>query len=108
MTPTAQQTPAVPNALRAHWSSVILATCLRHAALLRIIGWPEPGNTGLVQLPQAIQGVVHAQCQELIERACRLEAEGYKRAGIERRMNGELWDFLKTWRRDEVIERVAL
>jgi hypothetical protein len=99
----ARQT-APTNAMRAYWSSTVLATCLRHAALLRIIDWPESGDTSLQQLPPAIHPVVFAKCQDLIDRACKAEAEGYKRNGIERRANGELWDFLKTWRRDDVAE----
>lgn len=98
---TASPSPAaVSNALRSHWSSVVLATCLRHAGLLRIIDWPEPGNTDLGQLPPAIHQVVFARCQETIDRACKAEMDGLKRGAIERRINSELWDFLKTWRED--------
>ena len=77
-----------------------MATCLRHAGLLRIIDWPEPGNTDLGQLPPAIHQVVFVRCQETIDRACKEEMDGIKRGAIERRVNSELWDFLKTWRVD--------
>lgn len=99
MTAVAQQS-APTNAIRSHWSSVVLATCLRHAALLRIIDWPEPGNADLAQLPPAIHQPVFAECQELIIRACKADVDGERRTAIERRVNSELWEFLKTWRRE--------
>lgn len=104
---TAAVKPTPPsNAMRSYWGSVVLTTCLRHAALLKIIEWPASGDTDLQRLPPAIHTVVFAKCQELIDRACAAESALQRRASIERRMNGELWDFLKTWRRDDCDSQV--
>lgn len=106
MTAAAKPTAPSANTVRPYWSSVVLTTCLRHAGLLKIIEWPAPGDTDLHRLPATIHTVVFTKCQELIDRACKAEAALQRRASIERRMNGELWDFLKTWRRDDCDSQV--
>jgi hypothetical protein len=99
---------APTNAVREHWSTVVLSTCVRHASLLQIIEWDDSGDQArridLRRLPATIYPVVFAKCQELIERTSNAETTGRRRPGIERRANAELWHFLKSWRRDGFVE----
>ena len=104
MTAAAAQRTPDQAATRKHWSNQVLSTCVGHADLLQIIKRREEGDTDLTLFPTAIHSVVYAKCQELIDRACKADAAGHRRDLIGQRINGELWDFLKTWRREDVSQ----
>ena len=97
-------TPIITGNMRKHWAREVLSMCLALAHVHGITERHEEGATDLQELPPAIHESVFGKCQELIERACRADARGKDSKTIQQLANGELWDFLKTWRRDDVIE----
>lgn len=83
----------VANAVRNHWASQVIATCLRNAALLNLVPY---GETDLQRLPANVRDITIRKCRELRDEATRSELEfGQRREQIERFVNTELWNALK-------------
>ena len=83
-------------AICAHWQSVVTATCLRHAALLNLLPW---GETDLAKLPAHVYPFAFRKCAELRDRAIDAELKlGTRPRQLERLVNAELWNALKTFR----------
>lgn len=87
--------------VRGYWRSVIVATILRHAGLLHILPW---GTTDLQALRVASSAAYLAAVRtgaDLLDWACVAERnQGQRTPGLEQRINTQLWDVLKIWRRD--------
>lgn len=85
--------------VRGYWRSVIVATVMRHAALLRIVPW---GTTELAKLPDECREVVARRAGELLGEAVEAERKvaPQRPPGIEQHVNSELWQTLKLYRRD--------
>ncbi len=105
MTAAAQTTPVVTNEIRDRWSRWVLRTCVFHAYLHGIIDSHAEGDKDLQVLPAALHEVVFTQCQSLIDEYSHKDAAGCDRQRSAQDINGALWDFLKPWRRQDVIDR---
>ena len=90
--------------VRAFWRSTIVATAMRHAALLRIVPW---GASRLSELPAEVQKPVERICGEQLDECFNAESRlNHHRAAIEQRMNAALWHALKPWARaDDPVPR---
>lgn len=92
--PTHPSEPVVNvTAIRSHWSSIVLVTCMRNAALLNIVPW---GEASLRALPDPLYEVAFRKCAELRDDAV---AEELRMKGrptyLEQQANAALWQLLK-------------
>lgn len=82
---------------RDHWRSVIISTCLRHAALLSLC---PHGETQVLNLSSQVRAIAVDKCRELLDWACETERRtGQRTPGIEQHVNAELWNALKPFGR---------
>lgn len=92
---TAPPTEPVVNvtAIRAHWSSIVLVTCMRNAALLNIVPW---GEASLRALPDPLYEIAFRKCAELRDEAVAEELRTKGRLShVEQQVNAALWQLLK-------------
>lgn len=99
---TAAAEPVVNlTALRAHWSSVVLATCMRHAALLKLVEW---GESDLRKLPDSVYQFAFRKCAEIRDEVMAEELKlGARPSRLEQRVNADLWDALKPFRAADAL-----
>lgn len=83
--------------VRQHWRSIVVATCLRNAALLNLVPW---GETRLDKLHESVHRIAIGVCNELTTWACEEEARHNDRTpAMEQHINSTLWNLLKPWAR---------
>lgn len=83
------------STVRSRWRSVVVATCLRNAALLNLVKW---GETNLEALPETVYRTALGMCNEFVVWAVDHEGrEGYTPKSIEQHINTELWRVFKPW-----------
>jgi hypothetical protein len=78
---------------RDHWRTTIISSAISNAALL---GWLPHGERDLLKMqPKSAAEPTIGKCRELLERCCRAEADGQPRYVVLRRMDSELWNFMR-------------
>lgn len=99
--------PKIPRALQVHWHQVAVSTCLRHAALLRLVPWGTAELRALSLVSSELYATAVKACDRECARACVNElASGRRDPEIEQRLNASLWRVLKPFERADT-ERSA-